>query len=170
MTFIFFTLLGYLFYLIFTAGSGDLLLWSLEELIVGGVVSVILSALFMKVVPRKVYVQVLNPVKWVMMIIYIFGPFLYSLALSNIEVVYCVITGKFKPSLVRTETGLKSQTGTFIFANSITLTPGTFVIDIEEGTNALYVHNLRWKKKRGEKATPQDVSGPLYFWIKRIFG
>jgi multicomponent Na+:H+ antiporter subunit E len=170
MTYIFFVLASYLFYLLFTAGSGNLWLWSAEELIVGGVVSLFLSALFMKIVPRKIPLKILNPLNWILFLLYIIGPFLLSLTLANLEVVYRVITGRFKPAIVKIDTGLKSETGTFVLANSITLTPGTFTIDMEPDTNALYIHNLSWKKSKGEPATPKDVSGPLHGWVKRIFG
>ncbi len=170
MTFIFFTLVSYIFYLFFTAGSGDLLLWSLDELIAGGFISIIISALFVKIFPVKVSLKYFNPLFWVLMIIYTFGPFLYSLALSNFEVVYRVITGKFNPSIVRVDTDIKSGVGAFVLANSITLTPGTLTMGVEDGTNAVYVHNLEWKKGRGERATASDVSGPLHFWVKKMFG
>ena len=171
MGFVFFSVISFIFYMALTAGSGNaFLVWSIEEIALGGLISLLCSGLFMLVIPRKIPLKVLNPLKWLLLILYLLGPFLYSLALANFEVVYRVITGRFKPAIVKAETGLKSEPGATVLANSITLTPGTLTVDIDSENHDLYIHCLRWKKSKDEKATPQDVSGPLHFWVKKIFG
>lgn len=68
------------------------------------------------------------------------GVFIVALIRSNIDVMLRVINPKLpvRPGIVRIETRLKSPMARMILANSITLTPGTFVVDIKE--NILYVH------------------------------
>jgi multicomponent Na+:H+ antiporter subunit E len=172
MGFVFFSIVSFIFYLALTAAEGGaiLYLWSIEEIVLGGFLSLLLSGLFVMVLPRKIPLKVLNPLNWILFLIYLLGPFLWALTLANLEVVYRVITGRFKPAIVKVETGLKSETGTVVLANSITLTPGTLSVDIDEENHVLYIHCLNWKKAADEKATPQDVSGPLHFWVKKIFG
>lgn len=171
MNYIFFSVISFISYMALTAGSGTaFLVWSIEEIIVGAFLSLLFSIFITKIGPRKLPFKLLNPLKWLMFIIYIIGPFLFSLTLANFEVVYRVITGRFKPAITKIETGYKSETGTFVLANSITLTPGTLTVDMDEETHDLYIHNLAWKKSPEEKATPKDVSGPLHFWVKKIFG
>lgn len=45
-----------------------------------------------------------------------------------------------EPVLVRFQTGIRTQTGQTVLANSITLTPGTITADLEEGN--YIVHSL----------------------------
>ena len=45
-----------------------------------------------------------------------------------------------EPVLVRFKTGIRTQTGQTVLANSITLTPGTITADLEEGN--YIVHSL----------------------------
>ncbi len=66
--------------------------------------------------------------------------FIGALIMSNIDVLFRVLNPKLpiKPGIVRIETSLKSPIARLILANSITLTPGTFVVDIKQ--NYLYIH------------------------------
>ncbi len=146
------------------------MLWSLEELVAGMAVSIFLGIVCHKIIPRPVNMQVLNPFRWILVIFYIAGPFFFMLLVANVEVIYRVLSGKINPAIVKVETGLKSETGAYILSNSITLSPGTLTIEMEPDTHVLYIHCLNWKKEKGEKAEPGDVSGILHFFIKKIFG
>jgi len=170
MKFILFTSLCLYSYLVLTAGSGEYLyFWSLEELFFGITVSVLLGAAWSRIIPRPVPVSFINPFLWLSVAFYLLVPFFFSLLIANIEVLYRIITGKINPAIVKVETDLKSETGAYILSNSITLSPGTLTIELEPGTNSLYIHCLDWKKKKGEKAEPADVAPNLYYWIKKIF-
>jgi multicomponent Na+:H+ antiporter subunit E len=57
-----------------------------------------------------------------------------------------------------------------MLANSITLTPGTLSVDIDENNNDLYVHWINVDKKAIQKK-PVDckyVCGNFPKWIRRI--
>ena len=73
-----------------------------------------------------------------------------------------VITGKINPGIVRISPKLKTDLGVTLLANSITLTPGTLTVDIDEKTNDLYVHWIAVKEEALKK-TPRD-----YEYVSRL--
>ena len=57
-----------------------------------------------------------------------------------------------------------------MLANSITLTPGTLSVDIDEDKNDLYIHWINVKKEALQKK-PVDykfVCGEFPKWVRRI--
>ncbi len=171
MRFIFCASISLVIYLALTAGSGDVLfLWSIEELVIGPFISMFVGFVSAKIVPKSVEKEIGNPIKWFFASIYMIGPFFLSLLIANFEVLYRIITGRINPAIVKVETGLKTETGTYFLANSITLSPGTLTLAVDEDTHDLYIHCLQWDKGEDEAATPNDVSTFSYFWMKNIFG
>lgn len=74
-------------------------------------------------------------------IIFYFPWLIKEMLISSIRVAKLVLTPKkVEPKIVTLKTGIKSNIGKVIYANSITLTPGTFTIDIEK--DSLTVHFL----------------------------
>ena len=66
---------------------------------------------------------------------------LYQIILSNIHVVKMVLNpSKIDPQIIRFKTKLKSDLSMVTLANSITLTPGTITMDIDDGE--FFVHAL----------------------------
>lgn len=61
------------------------------------------------------------------------GYFLVQLALSNLDMARRVLSPALplNPGLVEVRTGLQSELGRMLLANSITLTPGTLTVDVE---------------------------------------
>jgi multicomponent Na+:H+ antiporter subunit E len=168
MNFIISAAVAYIAYLLLTIGTGTLLLWSGTELIVGAVFAVIVGALV-----RNRYIKkskrMLNPVRWFTWVVYMF-PFLFAMAQANIDVAYRVITGKINPAIVKINPNLKTDMGLTILANSITLTPGTLSVDVDEKTNELYVH---WINVDPEtlKQMPRDyhpICNSFPDWARRI--
>jgi len=160
---------AFLSYLMLTTASGDLLLWSKEELIVGAVFAVIVAAITRKMFFKK-NLRMLNPVRWFLFLIYLVGPFFWGMARANIDVACRVITGRINPGIVRVSPGLKTDLGITMLANSITLTPGTLSVDIDEETNDLYVHWI-WVKKEALEKMPRDykyVCGTFPDWVRRV--
>jgi multicomponent Na+:H+ antiporter subunit E len=92
------------------------------------------------------------------------------MAKANIDVAYRVISGKINPGIVKISPNLKSDLGITMLANSITLTPGTLSVDIDEENNDLYIHWINVKSKALTKK-PIDykhVCGKFPNWIRRI--
>ena len=114
--------------------------------------------------------RMLNPVRWFLFLIYIVGPFLWGMTKANFDVAFRVITGKINPGIVRISPKLKTDLGVTLLANSITLTPGTLTVDIDEKTNDLYVHWIAVKEEALKK-TPRDyeyVCSKFPDWARRI--
>jgi multicomponent Na+:H+ antiporter subunit E len=112
--------------------------FGVENLVAGSVVAVTVGLIFGKRFldePLKVF----NPLRWLYMLLYAFV-FLFEMAKANLQVAYLVLHPKMpiNPGIVRVKTGIKSELGRTFLANSITLTPGTFTIDIKK--DILYIH------------------------------
>ena len=111
-----------------------------------------------------------NPVRWFLFVSYVIGPFFIEMAKANVDVAYRVLTGKINPGIVKISPKLKTDLGISMLANSITLTPGTLSVDIDEDTNDLYIHWINVKKEALEKK-PVDckyICGNFPKWIRRL--
>lgn len=162
--FVLIVIASFLFYLLLTAGSGDILLWSSSELAVGFIFSLIVGVLSRKLVSWRFGIKAVNPLRWLAFGFYLIGPFFYHMAKANIDVAYRVITGKINPGIVKVKPNLKTGLATTILANSITLTPGTLTVDVTE-RNELLVH---WINVVDKKPKPEQVYGSMEKWIKWV--
>lgn len=63
------------------------------------------------------------------------GLLIKEIVLANIVVIRMILSGKevVEPVIVKFSTSLKSETARVILANSITLTPGTITVSLEDG-------------------------------------
>lgn len=169
--FIITTVLCFILYLFLTTGSGtDVLgLWSYIELAFGILLSIIVGIIARKVFVKDSY-RMLNPVRWVLFLGYLIGPFFIALTKANLDVAYRVITGKINPGIVRIHPELKTDLGITMLANSITLTPGTLSVDIDETTNDLFIHwiNVDAKALENKPVQCKDICGNFPTWVRRI--
>jgi len=171
LAFILTTVICFITYLLLTTGSGKeiLGLWSLYELLFGAILSLIVGFIARKIFIKDSF-RMANPVRWITFLAYIIGPFFIALAKANIDVAYRVITGKINPGIVKISPNLKTDLGITLLANSITLTPGTLTVDIDEDKNDLYIHWINVKKEAITKK-PVDckyICGNFSKWIRRI--
>jgi multicomponent Na+:H+ antiporter subunit E len=167
MNFIISFIFSFGFYLLLSIGSGDILYWSREEVILGIALSIISGLIvqwILGLVKFKVSLKLLNPLRWGLFLVYAFGPFLFSLLKANLIVAYRIITKRIKPGIVKISPGLKTDFGIVLLANSITLTPGTLSVDIDRQNN-LYVH-LLWRKNKDIDI--KTVAGSFPKWVKMI--
>ncbi|MFH1269998.1 MAG: Na+/H+ antiporter subunit E [Candidatus Omnitrophota bacterium] len=81
--------------------------------------------------------------------------FVWECIKANIDVAYRVSHPALPINLgiVKVKTTLKSDTGLTFLANSITLTPGTMSVDIDEENGFLYIHWIDVKEQDTQKAT-----------------
>lgn len=165
------TIVCFIIYLLLTTGSGtDVLgLWSYIEMLFGLLLSLIIGY-----ATRTLFIKddfrMLNPVRWFLFLGYLIGPFFVALAKANLDVAYRVITGKINPGIVKISPGIHTDLGITLLANSITLTPGTLSVDIDEETNDLYIHWINVDEKALEKK-PVDckyICGNFPKWVRRI--
>lgn len=162
---------AFIFYLLLTTSSGNLFLWSKEELIIGAIFAVIIGMLTKNIFIKKSS-RMLHPKRWFLFLVYCIGVFLPAMARANIDVAYRVITGRINPGIVKISPNLKTDLSLTLLANSITLTPGTLSVEVDEETNDLYVHWINVNRKTLEK-TPRDykdICGKFPDWARRIAG
>ena len=91
---------------------------------------------------------------------------LFKIYVASFKMVFSVVKGDINPRIVHFRTRLKSDLAKVILANSITLTPGTITLDLDE--DHLVVHWLN------AKTTHSHYAGKLikeHFegWLKRIW-
>ena len=74
---------------------------------------------------------------------------------ANIDVAFRVLSPNLRinPGIVKVSTKLKSETAFVFLANLITLTPGTFSVDIDKENGYLYVHWIDVKAFDAEGAS-----------------
>jgi len=144
-------------------------LWSYEELILGLILSIFVGYITRKIFIKHSY-RMLNPLRWFLLFVYLIGPFFIALAKANLDVAYRVITGKIRPGIVKISPGLKTDLGITLLANSITLTPGTLSVDIDEETNDLYIHwiNVDEKALENKPVDCKYICGNFPKWVRRI--
>ncbi|MEA1940376.1 MAG: Na+/H+ antiporter subunit E [Candidatus Caldatribacteriota bacterium] len=161
-------LLSMIAYLFLTASQGEVWgLWSVFEIITGIILSVIVAIIAFRVLFQKRNYRMLNPFRWIIFLVYLIGPFFWAMAKANIDVAYRVITGKINPGIVRISPNLKTDLGITLLADSITLTPGTLTVDIDEENNDLYIH---WINVTTLTPTTQHICSNFPQWVRRIAG
>ncbi len=163
------TVASFLLYLFLTTASGTVGLWSLEELVLGVLLALIVAALTRDVLKGD-WVRLLSPRRCALFAIYLVGPFFWAMAKANLDVVYRVITGRIKPGIVRISPKLTNDASITLLANSITLTPGTLSVEVDEKTNDLYVHWINVDESVLAQ-TPRDytlICGGFPEWARRI--
>lgn len=108
----------------------------------------------------------LSPRRWWLFLRYVFGPFAVGLTRANWDVAKRVITGEINPGIVKFNPRLRTDTGRMMLANSITLTPGTLTVDIDDD-GVFYVHAINLTSLT---PTEQDICGAFGQWTRRITG
>jgi len=138
-----------------------LLVWSgggipLSEVVIALALATIMAVAAKSWSPYVVRLRALRPDRWVRFVVYLFGPFLVAMAKANIDVALRVITGKIRPGIVKVNIGLTNDISTTLLANSITLTPGTLTVDVDEEERALYIH---WINVTNETPAGSELYG-----------
>ena len=161
--------LSFILYLALTTATGGLGVWNPIELVIG-VVFALLVAVLTRNLAGTDWPRVLSPRRWILFIAYLIGPFFWALTKANFDVVSRVVTGRIRPGIVRMATGLTSDASLTLLANSITLTPGTLSVDVDEETRDLYVHWINIDDRSLEQM-PREcglICGPFPQWARRI--
>jgi multicomponent Na+:H+ antiporter subunit E len=161
---------AFVLYLLLTFASGTVGAWSIEELITGAVLSLIAGIVAGRIAEGtresgKSPYRMLNPLRLATFLVYLIGPFFLAMARANLDVAYRVLTGKIRPGIVRLSPGLSTDFGITLLANSITLTPGTLTVDVDEGSGDLFVH---WINVTDTEPSAEAVCGSFPAWARRI--
>jgi multicomponent Na+:H+ antiporter subunit E len=86
------------------------------------------------------------------------------MGMANWDVAKRVITGEINPGIVKFDPRLKTAGGRMMLANSITLTPGTLTVDVDDD-GVFYVHTIYLSSP---DATEEDICGTFGKWARRI--
>jgi multicomponent Na+:H+ antiporter subunit E len=123
----------------------------IDELILGVLVSLLLSFFSYRSFhiigfPRITFKRILYSFLFLLVLF-------KEIVVANVDVAYRVLHPKMpiKPGIVIIKTELKQDLAKLILANSITLTPGTFTLDIAD--DELLIHWINVKTDRTEEAT-----------------
>jgi len=137
-----------------------------QKLLVGIVVSLIL-AIFLKKNYMHLGLPPLSLKRIAYFLIYIVVLFI-EIIKANFDVAYRVIHPKMpiKPGIVVIRTTLRQDIAKMILANSITLTPGTFTLDILG--DKLLIHWINVKSEDSEEAT-RIIGERFEKYLKVIF-
>ena len=137
-----------------------------QELILGALVSVILTLILAKLVNYTIDYRF--PVKLLVFIFAYLPVFTWQLILSNIDVARRVLSPHIplNPGFVKIKTELKGDFAKLALANSITLTPGTLSVDVDG--QYIYVHTVDVKGKNLEENT-KEISGKFEKLLGGIF-
>ena len=137
-----------------------------EEIIAGLVISALAAALGWKRF-SQVGLSALTPKKVIFFLLYI-PVFFWAMIKANLDVAYRVIHPRMpiNPGIVLIKTDLKSDSGKLVLANSITLTPGTLTMDVEDDNMLIHWINV---KSTDTKETTRMISEKFERFLKVIF-
>ena len=147
-----------------------LLVWSgssipMIEVFIGFLLAAVITYAYKTWHPeRKLSRRGLDPRRWLNFVVYLFGPFALGLAKANIDVAKRVITGKIRPGIVKVTPGLKSDIARTLLADSITLTPGTLTVDVDDA-GGFYIH---WLYVEDENPSGEQLYGGFAHWARRL--
>ena len=132
-----------------------------QELIVGAVVSLVLTFILAKYVNYTIDYKF--PVRLVVFVFAYVPVFIWQLLLTNLDVARRVLSPKIplNPGFIKVDTELEGDFAKLTLANSITLTPGTLSIDVDG--QDLYVHTVNVKGK-----TPEENKKNISSLFERI--
>lgn len=140
-----------------------------QHLIAGAVVSLIVAAVMGSMFVTRPH-MFFNPIRIFYFLFWYIPVFIWELIRANFDVAYRVIHPlmPIKPGIVRLKTELKSDTGLTFLANSITLTPGTLTVDIDQEKGILYIH---WINVVGSdpETTYREIGSRFEPMLKKIF-
>ncbi|AEH24800.1 Membrane bound complex 1, subunit B [Pyrococcus yayanosii CH1] len=110
--------------------------------------------------------KALNLVRWLWGAIYFVWYMLVAETKAHLDVMARIITGNVNPGIVRVPIRVNTDYAKTLVANSITNTPGTVVVDMDE--NYLYVNWINVTSEDPERAR-EKISADFEKFAKRMF-
>lgn len=140
---------------------------AIESILTGALISAVLSWIFVRHFPAWSDIR-LSPTRLFHFIRYT-GVFVFEMVRANLNMLRYVYAPRIdiEPGIVKVKTKLKTPVGRLALANSIALTPGSLVVDIEGDT--LTVHWLDVQTANPEEAT-RLIVGPFEPDLEKTFG
>ena len=138
-----------------------------DTVIAGAVISTVIALIF------AAFSQVYSVIRWSPKVIFYYLMYLcvffIELVKANLNVLRLVFSPRIDihPGIVEIKTTLKSPIGRLALANSITLTPGTLVVDIID--DSLFIHWINVSSSDPVTAT-EEISSRFEKYLKVIYG
>lgn len=138
-----------------------------ETVIAGVVISAFIALAF------AAFSRVYSVVRWSPKVIIYYlmylAVFFIELIKANLSVMLLVFSPRIsiKPGIVKIKTELQSPIGRLALANTITLTPGTLVVDIKD--DSLFIHWINISTTDPVAAT-EAIAGRFEKYLKVIYG
>jgi multicomponent Na+:H+ antiporter subunit E len=138
-----------------------------DTVMAGAVVSALIALAFAS------FARVYSVIRWSPVVLYYYlkylSVFFIELIKANLSVMRLVFSPRIniKPSIIEIKTELTSPIGRLALANTITLTPGTLVVDIKD--DSLFVHCINIDSTDQARVT-EEISGRFEKLLKVIYG
>ncbi|ANF22470.1 Na+/H+ antiporter subunit E [Thermococcus piezophilus] len=152
-------LLAFITYILFTGSATP------YDLATGAIIAIAVGLLMGKFLVKN-DAKALNPVRWLWAVIYFLWYMLVAETKAHLDVMARILSGKYEPGIVRAPINVKTDYAKTLVANSITNTPGTVVVDMDE--KYLYVNWIDTSTEDPEEAR-SEISADFEKFTKRIF-
>ena len=128
-----------------------------EVLVIGAGVSLLISLIFCA--KCDVFSEINFTPKAIVASVMFIITFVGALVRANLSITKRVLSPSLplNPGIVQVKTKLKSKVGRMVLANAITLTPGTFTLELDG--EDFYIHWVDVKSGDQEESTKEIVSG-----------
>lgn len=133
----------------------------LDEVIVGAIACLVVAYLTSDLMVYGGVKDKFNPKRWFWALAYIIYYWFYAEVKAHVDVIRRILspTMPLKPGIVKVPYTLKSDCGVVCVANSITNTPGTVTVEIDEEKHCYYVHWIWVVSPEPEKCYEKIISG-----------
>ncbi|MEM0232909.1 MAG: Na+/H+ antiporter subunit E [Candidatus Nezhaarchaeales archaeon] len=156
-----------LLFVVFIIASASI---SPMDIVLGLITSVIVAAFSSTLLIKEAPTKVFNVIRWAWAIAYFFYYFLIIEPKCHWDVVKRILHPKMpiKPGIVRVPYDVKSDYTITAVACSITNTPGTVVVDVDEEGKKYYVHWID-VKATDPKVCHEMISKTFEKYLRRVF-
>ncbi|WP_457754294.1 Na+/H+ antiporter subunit E [Thermococcus sp.] len=152
-------LLAFITYILFTGSTKPF------DLVTGLIVAIGVGLLVGKYLVQS-DAKALNPVRWLWGVIYFVWYMLVAEVKAHLDVMVRIISGKYEPGIVKVPIEVKTDYAKTLIANSITNTPGTVVVDLDD--EYMYVNWINVTTEEPEKAK-REICADFERFAKKIF-
>ncbi|WP_324736241.1 Na+/H+ antiporter subunit E [Thermococcus sp. SY098] len=152
-------LLAFITYILFTGSTKPF------DLVTGLIVAIGVGLLMGKYLVQSDS-KALNPARWLWGIIYFIWYMLVAEVKAHLDVMVRILSGKYEPGIVKVPIEVKTDYAKTLIANSITNTPGTVVVDLDD--KYMYVNWINVTTTKPEKAK-KEICEDFERYAKKIF-
>jgi multicomponent Na+:H+ antiporter subunit E len=155
--------LTFIVYIVFTGSV------SIYDLMTGFIVAVVTGVLFSNIALSNA-LKVIDPRRWYILVRYAIRYFIIDETLAHVDVIKRILHPRVpvNPAIVKVPYYVETDYAKTCIACSITNTPGTVVVEIDENERFFYIHWIDAKTLEPEKAR-ESISKVFEEYSKKIF-